>query len=111
MTTKTMYQMHIRSWETMIYLPCIYVMADSVDDAFAQMEPFRSLYQAKSACAEGDWIDDGTVHDSNASQADDDRFADPVFSPTDIRDFAPNRFDENIEFEDAEDSIFAPKDY
>ena len=106
MTTKTMYQMHIRSWETMEYLPCIYVMADSVDDAFAQMEPFRSLYQAKSAIPEGEWIAD-------EGQDLDDRFAEPIdldFGLS-LSDWASDDGDrgwsdelhENMEFEGAED--------
>ena len=51
-----LWQCHIRSWETMEYLPPIYVMATDVDDAFDAMEPFRSLYQCKTVCPPGKWI-------------------------------------------------------
>ncbi len=97
MTTKSMYQMHIRSWETMEYLPPIYIVADSVDDAFDQMEPFRPLYQCKSAHPEGSWIDmDGT-------NSEDDRF-DHSFSDYDDGDLGwSDELHENMEFEAADE--------
>ena len=97
MTTKNMYQMHIRSWETMDYLPPIYVIADSVDDAFDQMEPFRSLYQCKSAFPEGEWVDmDGTADPADDRFQEVDGYDDGDLGWSD-------ELHENMEFEAADE--------
>ena len=55
-----MYQIWMRSWETMEYTQPIYIKADSASDALDRAdEMFRhNGFQVKSAWPEGQWIEE-----------------------------------------------------
>jgi len=55
-----MYQIWMRSWETMEYTQPIYIKADSASDALDRADEMFRLngYQVKSVFPEGQWIEE-----------------------------------------------------